>query len=294
MAEKATINDHIKVEDTGVVLNSKMYSSLLTMVPVMAGLFTDRTVGFYATDREKFIMKVDPLDRVSFVKPGQAFAKGGAADYVMDSRQPIAVELGAEVYGVPLRVSSFPIFDDDTHEAIGTFGMVITRHNAEAMKEMSQSFMDGLSEISAAVQQTASSAASINTSEQKLNQHIEEIRDSAKEIFTILDSIKSIADQTKMLGLNAAIEAARAGDAGKGFGVVAEEIRKLSESSKQTADGIGKLIRAIEEKISVANESSQVTMQASEEQAAASQEISASIEELLAMANKLNDIAENI
>ncbi|MGB4019182.1 MAG: hypothetical protein WBK78_06750, partial [Syntrophomonadaceae bacterium] len=63
MAEKATINDHIKVEDTGVVLNSKMYSSLLTMVPVMAGLFTDRTVGFYATDREKFIMKVDPLDR---------------------------------------------------------------------------------------------------------------------------------------------------------------------------------------------------------------------------------------
>ncbi|MGB4019239.1 MAG: methyl-accepting chemotaxis protein, partial [Syntrophomonadaceae bacterium] len=273
---------------------SKMYSSLLTMVPVMAGLFTDRTVGFYATDREKFIMKVDPLDRVSFVKPGQAFAKGGAADYVMDSRQPIAVELGAEVYGVPLRVSSFPIFDDDTDEAIGTFGMVITRHNAEAMKEMSQSFMDGLSEISAAVQQTASSAASINTSEQKLNQHIEEIGSSAREIFAILDSIKSIADQTKMLGLNAAIEAARAGDAGKGFGVVAEEIRKLSESSKQTADGIGKLIRAIEEKISVANESSQVTMQASEKQAAASQEISASIEELLAMANKLNDIAENI
>jgi methyl-accepting chemotaxis protein len=102
------------------------------------------------------------------------------------------------------------------------------------------------------------SAASINTSEQKLNQHIEEIGSSAKEIFSILDSIKSIADQTKMLGLNAAIEAARAGDAGKGFGVVAEEIRKLSESSKQTADGIGKLIRAIEEKISVANDSSQV------------------------------------
>jgi len=294
MAEKATINDHIKVEDTGVVLNSKMYSSLLTMVPVMAGLFTDRTVGFYATDREKFIMKIDPLNRVTFVKPGQPFAKGGAADYVMDSGQSFAVELGAETYGIPLRVASFPIFDDDTGEAIGTFGLVITRHNAEAMKEMSLSFMNGLSEISAAVQQTASSAASINTSEQKLNQHIEEIGSSAREIFAILDSIKSIADQTKMLGLNAAIEAARAGDAGKGFGVVAEEIRKLSESSKQTADGIGKLIRAIEEKISVANESSQVTMQASEEQAAASQEISASIEELLAMANKLNDIAENI
>ena len=294
MAEKATINDQIKIEDTGVVLNSKLYSSFLTMLPIMTGLFTDRTVGFYATERDKFIMKIDPLNRVTFVKPGQPFAKGGAADYVMDSGQSFAVELGAETYGIPLRVACFPIFDDDTGEAIGTFGLVITRHNAEAMKEMSLSFMNGLSEISAAVQQTAASAASINTSEQKMNQHIEEISSSAKEIFTILESIKSIADQTKMLGLNAAIEAARAGDAGKGFGVVAEEIRKLSESSKQTAEGIGKLTRAIEGKISIANESSHATMQASEEQAAASQEISASIEELLAISNKLNDLAENI
>jgi hypothetical protein len=291
---KATINDQIKVESTGTVLNSKLYNSFLTMLPMMAALFTDRTVGFYATDREKFIMKIDPLDRVTFVKPGQPFAKGGAADYVMDSRQPIAVELGAELYGLPLRVATFPLFDDDTDEAIGTFGMVITRHNAEAMKEMAVSFINGLTEISAALQQTASSAASINASEQKLNQHIEEIQHSASEIFSILDSIKSIADQTKMLGLNAAIEAARAGDAGRGFGVVAEEIRKLSESSKQTAEGIGKLTRIIQEKINIASESSQLTVQASEEQAAASEEISASIEGLLAIANKLNDVAENI
>jgi len=291
---KNTIQDQIAIEDTGVVLNSKLYQSFLIMLPKMAALFTDRTVGFYATDREKFIMKIDPLNRVSFVKPGQPFAKGGAADYVMDSRQPLAVELGAEVYGLPLRVSCFPLFDDDTQEVIGTFGMVITRHNAEAMKEMAASFMNGLTEISAAIQQTAASAASINASEQKLNQHIAEIQQSASEIISILDSIKSIADQTKMLGLNAAIEAARAGDAGKGFGVVAEEIRKLSESSKQTAEGIGKLTRIIEEKISIAGESSRATVQASEEQAAASQEISASIEELLANANRLNELAENI
>lgn len=291
---KATINDQIKVDSTGTVLNSKLYNSLLTMLPRMAALFTDRTVGFYATDREKFIMKIDPLDLVSFVQPGQAFARGGAADYVMDSRQPMAVELGAEVYGQPLRVACFPIFDDDTDEPIGTLGMAITRHNAQAMKEMAASFMSGLTEISAAIQQTASSAASINTSEQQLNQHIEEIQHSAREIFSILESIKSIADQTKMLGLNAAIEAARAGDAGKGFGVVAEEIRKLSESSKQTAQGIGNFTRIIEEKIRIASESSRTTVQASEEQAAASQEISASVEELLAIANKLNDLAEVI
>ncbi len=282
------------MEDIGVELNSKLYKSFLTILPKMAALFTDRTVGFYATDREKFLMKIDPLNRVSFVKPGQPFAKGGAADYVIESRQPFVVELGAEVYGLPLRVSCFPIFDDDTGEVIGTFDMVITRHNAEAVKEMATSFANGLTEISAAIQQTASSAASINASEQRLNEHIADIQQSASEIITILASIKSIADQTKMLGLNAAIEAARAGDAGRGFGVVAEEIRKLSESSKQTAEGIGKLTRIIEEKISIARESSMATVQASEEQAAASQEISASIEELLTIAQRLNELAENI
>lgn len=289
-----TIHDHIAVEEIGAVLNSKLYQSFLTMLPQMAALFTDRTVGFYATDREKFVMKVDPLNRVSFVKLGQPFAKGGAADYVISSRQPFATELGAELYGQPLRVSCFPLFDDDTQEVIGTFGMVITRHNAETMKEISASFASGLTEISAALQQTAASAANINTSEQKLNQYIDDIQQSASEIITILDSIKSIADQTKMLGLNAAIEAARAGNAGRGFGVVAEEIRKLSESSKQTAEGIGKLTKIIEEKINIAKESSLATVQASEEQAAVSQEISASIQELMHIADKLKEVADII
>lgn len=294
MSQTTSINDIVKIETTSTDLNSKMYHSLLEMLPVMAALFTDRTVGYYATDHQKFIMKIDPLNRVSFVNVGKDFAKGGAADYVMQSRKPMSVELGAETYGIPLRVCSFPIFDDDTNEAIGTFGMVITRHNAESMKEMASSFMNGLTEISAAIEETAASAGNINDSERRLNEQIEEIGSTSHEIIGILDAIKSIADQTKMLGLNAAIEAARAGDAGKGFGVVAEEIRKLSESSKQTAEQIRQLTRVIEDKIGVARNSSQVTVRASEEQAAASQQITASVEELLAVSHKLNDLANQI
>lgn len=291
---KPTINDVLPVDEIGVKLNSKLYMEMLKFAPIMSALLTDRTLGFYATDHEKFIMKIDPTNKVNFVKPGVMFAKGGPADYIMQSGKHIAVELGAEVYGVPLRVATMPIFDDDTGEAIGTFGIVNTREKAEEIINISSLFLNGLTEISSAVEETAASASSINESEQQLNKDIEEIGTTSTEIVQILDAIKTIADQTKMLGLNAAIEAARAGEAGKGFGVVAEEIRKLSESSKQTAEQIRGLTKIINDKITTARNNSSVTLRASEEQAAASQEISASVEELLAISHKLNELSESM
>lgn len=288
---KPSINDVLHMEDTGVRLNSKLYTAMLNFAPIISALFTDRNVGFYATDHEKFIMKIDPSSKVNFVKPGVKFAKGGPADYIMQSGKHIAMELGAEVYGVPLRVATIPVFDDDTGEAIGTFGIVNTRDVVEDMVQIANSFLTGLTEISSAVEETAASASNINESEQQLHKDIEEIGATSAEIVQILDAIKTIADQTKMLGLNAAIEAARAGDAGKGFGVVADEIRKLSESSKQTAEQIRGLTQIINGKISTARNNSVATVRASEEQAAASQEISASVEELLAISHKLSELA---
>lgn len=291
---KPTINDVLRMEEIGVELNSKVYKHLLKFAPIMSALFTDRSVGFYATDHEKFIMKIDPDNKVEFAHPGVKFAKGGPADYIMETGNHIAVELGAEVYGVPLRVATMPIFDDDSGEAIGTFGIVITRDHVENMIKISESFTNGLTEISSAVEQTAASASNINENEQQLNADIEEIGATSTEIVQILDAIKTIADQTNMLGLNAAIEAARAGDAGKGFGVVAEEIRKLSDSSKQTAEQIRALTRIINEKITTARNNSITTVKASEEQAAASQEVSAGIEELLALAQQLQGVANSM
>ena len=161
------------------------------------------------------------------------------------------------------------------------------------LSTMSQTLADNFSHISATMEELSASSITVTNNQHNLSDEIVNVKNISIDINTILDSIKSIADETKMLGLNAAIEAARAGDAGRGFGVVATEIRALSQNSKETAIKILALTNKIQDSVNKTIETSHATLETTEQQSAAIQEVTANLMEVTTLSDELNAMANN-
>ncbi|WP_424766325.1 protoglobin domain-containing protein [Paenibacillus sp. sgz302251] len=166
------------------------------------------------------------------------------------------------------------------------------QHEQQQIQELADSRSTMLSTVTNAVQQLASlmveldegaqsiAATAISTSHSQDKTHtlLGELREELDGINEMGTLIRGISDQTHLLGLNAAIEAARAGDHGRGFEVVANEVRKLAASSRSALEGIQSKLEEIEKKLSaVRNESEQTSVEA-RNQAARSQELASFVQ----------------
>ncbi|MGN7358243.1 protoglobin domain-containing protein [Paenibacillus sp. SAF-054] len=163
-------------------------------------------------------------------------------------------------------------------------------HVLQAVTEVVQQLTGMIAELNESAGQIATSAQVTADSQETAHVLMDELHEDVKQIENMGSLIKGIADQTHLLGLNAAIEAAHAGEMGRGFAIVAGEVRKLAAHSREALEQIQDKVAGIMQRLgSVRSETEKTTVHA-REQASSSQELASFVTMIEKLTQDLADI----
>ncbi|MGN7477594.1 methyl-accepting chemotaxis protein [Solibacillus silvestris] len=165
----------------------------------------------------------------------------------MKSGKFLREERSAEGFGFPYIASSVPIYDNG--EVVGVVTGVISNYRVSNMRFVAEELSGAVQEMSATTEQLANASTDVSMRLEELSKYAEQMHNNIMQINSIVAAVKDIAMHSKILGLNASIEAARSGEHGKGFAVVANEIQKMAQNSTDSADNIAKQLIDITDSI---------------------------------------------
>lgn len=271
-------------------IENKLQQAFNEMIPYMQYFFEDE-IAFTISTTEHFIKVVNSKNINMNAKPGDPLRPGGAAYECIKAKKTVSSIVPKEVFGVEIKAIGIPV-KDDRGIIIGSIVLVKSLKRHYEILNLSKTLFDSLSEISKAASLISSGIeVAVNANDTILTE-VQQAAENAKNTDEVLNFVRNIASQTNLLGLNAAIEASRAGEHGRGFSVVANEIRKLSNSSSQSINEINSTLTKIENSVHNISNGITSTTDTFKEQLSQIQHVDAELQNLNSLASKLNELAE--
>lgn len=221
-------------------------ADLLTCFTQVAPYLNDLTVSdtaVYVVDREKYLAVYEGTLGLTTKEVGSPLTSGTAVVESMETGVVVRKKVSREVFGIPYIACAVPVKENG--KIIGGVIFATSVRQEEDTLAAADHLAQGLSEVSG-------SSESIETGSQRLADVYEKLLDLSstlngyiQETDSVLKMIENLARQTNLLGINASVEAARAGDAGKGFSVIANETRRLAASTSESAQKIDEIFGRI-------------------------------------------------
>ncbi|MFD1928217.1 methyl-accepting chemotaxis protein [Sporosarcina siberiensis] len=271
--------------------SEEILDAFIKIAPYLNELIQDDiTIGIY--DTNKLLLNIPGKTFALNVQKGDPLLPGDIVTNALRENRNKSALVPKELFGFPLIARAIPL-QDETGKVIGGVGVGTSLEKSNDLFVVAESLSAIVEETAASLDDIASSVTKLAGQVESASDVISQVTAGASEIGKISTVVRGISDQINLLGLNAAIEAARAGDHGRGFSVVSNEIRKLAANSKENVSQIDHVTKSISNSIMELNESFAAINEVTTNQAATIQEISATVQEISRNAHNLSKMADS-